>query len=95
MNDAAPMMHTPLQFSTPEDFNGDGLGDFVTGAPGSDSGIGRAYVIYGKGNGSNILPISDVSILTEPDDSYAGLVLGGTAGGTYSNNIGYAVAGAG
>jgi hypothetical protein len=34
------------------DINGDGLDDFVIGAPFTGDGIGRAYVIYGKANGS-------------------------------------------
>jgi hypothetical protein len=38
--------------SSAGDINGDGLDDLVIGAPFTGDGIGRAYVIYGKANGS-------------------------------------------
>jgi hypothetical protein len=40
--------------STAADFNGDGLGDFIIGSPGWNSGQGRATIIYGQSvNGPN------------------------------------------
>lgn len=73
------------------DFNGDGLDDLIVGAPGADSGIGRAYVIYGSASGMNeSFDVSDVE-----DRPYVGLLLSGSSGGAYSNSIGYAVAAAG
>lgn len=75
----------------PPDFNGDGLGDIVVGAPGASSGVGRAYIIYG--NSSGIDEDFDLSTLEERD--HAGLVLSGSDGGNFSYNIGFAVAAAG
>lgn len=73
------------------DFNGDGYGDIVIGAPGADLGNGRAYVLFGNESWSELsFDVSDLE-----NTSHAGLVLAGTEGGTYTNNIGYAVAGAG
>eukprot|EP00903_Cladosiphon_okamuranus_P018604 g17125.t1 len=73
------------------DFNGDGIGDVIVGAPGASSGVGRAYIIYG--NYSGIDEDVDVSTLEERD--YAGLVLSGSPGGNFSYSIGFAVAAAG
>ncbi|CAB1121356.1 unnamed protein product [Ectocarpus sp. CCAP 1310/34] len=73
------------------DFNGDGVGDIVIGAPGASDGVGRAYVVYG--NSSGIDEDFDVSALEDRDS--AGLVMTGRQGGTFSHSIGYAVAAAG
>eukprot|EP00727_Mastigamoeba_balamuthi_P011791 m51a1_g7234 putative C-tail anchored protein (1223) ;mRNA; r:64005-67673 len=34
--------------SSAGDINGDGVADLVVGAPGADSGVGRAYVVFGR-----------------------------------------------
>ncbi len=73
------------------DFNGDGIGDIVVGAPGASGGVGRAYLIYG--NASGIDEDFDVSALE--DGGYIGLILSGSVGGNFSYNIGFAVAAAG
>ncbi|CAN0503992.1 unnamed protein product, partial [Ectocarpus sp. 12 AP-2014] len=73
------------------DFNGDGVGDIVIGAPGASDGVGRAYVVYG--NSSGIDENFDVSALEDRDR--AGLIMTGREGGTFSHSIGYAVAAAG
>lgn len=73
------------------DFDGDGIGDIVVGAPGASGGVGRAYIIYG--NASGIDNDFDISTLEERD--YAGLILVGSHEGNFSYNIGFAVAAAG
>lgn len=75
------------------DFNGDGYGDLVVGAPGANSGIGRAYIVYGS-------PLSfdaslDLAALRNGEGEVAGLLVSGSDGGMFSYNIGYAVAAAG
>jgi hypothetical protein len=59
--------------SSAGDINGDGLDDFVIGAPFTGDGIGRAYVIYGKANGSFDIDLATFSpvegfTLSVPDD---------------------------
>lgn len=73
------------------DFNGDGVGDIVVGAPGARDGIGRAYIVYG--NASGIDDDFDLSAMENSD--YAGLVLSSGDGGNFSHSIGFAVAAAG
>eukprot|EP00727_Mastigamoeba_balamuthi_P011788 m51a1_g7231 hypothetical protein (1169) ;mRNA; f:37105-43453 len=34
--------------SSAGDINGDGVADLVVGAPGADSGVGRAYIVFGR-----------------------------------------------
>ena len=43
------------------DFNGDGLGDILVGAPDVPTFLGRAYVIYGKRDGAMDLDAADLS----------------------------------
>ena len=73
------------------DFNGDGIGDIIVGAPGADADIGRAYVVYG--NASGIGESFDLSDVENGDG--VGLLLSGSSGGKFSHSIGYAVAAAG
>lgn len=84
-------VHVCLAVSPTPDFNGDGLDDIIVGAPGADSGIGRAYVIYGSASGMD----EDFDVTYLEDSPHGGLLLSGSTGGAYSNNIGYAVAAAG
>ena len=61
------------------------------GAPGADTGIGRAYIVYGNASGiGESFDLADV----ESGDG-VGLLLSGSSGGKYSHDIGYAVAAAG
>lgn len=73
------------------DFNGDGVGDIVVGAPGANNGIGRAYIVYGNASGID----EDFDLAAMENSDYAGLVLSGSEGGNFSYYIGYAVAAAG
>lgn len=73
------------------DFNGDGVGDIVIGAPGASNGIGRAYVVYGNASGID----EDFDLAAMESRNYAGLIMSGREGGNFSYNIGYAVASAG
>lgn len=80
-----------MSHDVPADFNGDGVGDIVVGAPGASSGIGRAYIIYGSSSGID----EDVDVSTLEERDHAGLALSGSPGGNFSYNIGFAVAAAG
>ena len=71
------------------DVNGDGIGDFIIGAPGADSAGdngGEAYVIYGVAGATRIR--LDLSALTTGD----GFVIQGDA---MSDGAGFSVSGAG
>ncbi|CAM9457361.1 unnamed protein product, partial [Hapterophycus canaliculatus] len=86
LNDSPP---SPLQHNT--DFNGDGIGDVVIGAPGANDGVGQAHVIYGNISGFD----ADLDLSALTGREHAGLVLSGSQGGAFSFSIGYAVAAAG
>lgn len=81
----------PRNVANCTDFNGDGIGDIVVGAPGANNGVGEAHIIYG--NASGFEADLDLSALAERE--HAGLVLSGSEGGIFSHSIGYAVAAAG
>lgn len=60
------------------DFNGDGLDDFLIGAPVANSGEGETYIIFG--NNTFGLPITgDLSAITGTGGLLAGVRLGGGA----------------
>lgn len=80
-----------MRLARPADFNGDGIGDIIVGAPGADANVGRAYVVYG--NASGIGESFDLSDVENGDG--VGLLLSGSSGGKFSHSIGYAVAAAG
>lgn len=71
------------------DINGDGVGDMLIGAPGTDPGgrsdAGTAYVLFGKAGGPGLESLGDV-------DGLAGFALDGAAAG---DGAGHAVARAG
>lgn len=73
------------------DFNGDGIEDIIVGAPGANSGIGKAYVVYGNASGIS----ESFDVLAVENREHVGLLLSGTSGETFSYSIGYAVAAAG
>ncbi len=69
------------------DTNGDGLDDFVLGAPGAnDSGdaSGRAYVVYGKVGAQPV----DVEALATGDGTLGYVVIGATAGDQMGRAVG-------
>jgi hypothetical protein len=70
------------------DFNGDGIADFIIGAPslGVNSDGGSAYLVYGKTNGSTLTLGADYSIAATD-----GLLLSGSA----ADRAGFSVSGAG
>lgn len=78
------------------DVNGDGLGDFLIGSPGSNSAEGSTYLIYGKTDFSSILgldgagtgefELSDLETANGGDGSI-GTVFRGAATGDYSGNF--------
>ncbi|CAN0109631.1 unnamed protein product, partial [Discosporangium mesarthrocarpum] len=80
-----------LNTASGQDFNGDGIQDWVVGAPGTNSGVGQAYIVYGNTTGLS----SSFNISALGSRPFSGMVLRGTVGDAYSNYIGYSVAGAG
>ncbi|WP_109851820.1 gliding motility-associated C-terminal domain-containing protein [Aquimarina sp. AU58] len=81
--------------STAEDFNNDGVKDFIAGAPRKDVNtlrdIGEAYVVYGKNVFPSSFRISDLnntnSVTIRGDEGYEPFI------GSGYNNLGYAVDG--
>ncbi len=56
-----PILDAPnLPLSAAGDFNGDGFGDLILGAPGTDRYTGEAYVIYGRPDFSSIIDTSAI-----------------------------------
>jgi hypothetical protein len=90
--------------STIGDMNGDGLGDFVIGNPGSaasllDVNVGKSYVVFGQKKGFDLDDNSvtessiDVSLLATADGD--GFTFTGEAVGLYDNASGSSVGSAG
>ena len=71
--------------SSAGDINGDGLADFIIGAPVANQGVGEAYVIYGKQGGGYPTSI----YLTNLGD------LGFTLSGGLDRSVGHSVSSAG
>ena len=67
------------------DVNGDGLNDFIVGAPGMNNGTGAAYVIFGQRDGVSL----DLQDFVSGSTGFA--IFGASAG----DGAGYSVSGAG
>jgi hypothetical protein len=90
---------TGLSVAAAGDFNGDGFGDLIVGAPTGDNGgadAGEAYIVFGKASGFGNAVITagvsrqvvDLTTLSFPD----GFIVQGDAGGDYT---GWSVSAAG
>ena len=70
------------------DFNGDGLDDFLIGAPAANGGEGESYIIFGN-NTFGLPPTIDPSMITDTSGLLPGVEL---AGGTAPSSSGTSIA---
>lgn len=72
--------------SSAGDLNGDGLDDLILGAPGADgsgANIGKAYVVFGKTDGTPV----DVSALSAAGNTQGFVIFGSNANGQIGRSV--------